>query len=163
MLRISIFWKLFGAFGLLILATMTTVWLVVSPRVEAHTVREISDDLEVRAALVLNFLPDGTFREPPPAGVDARIDRFGAASGTRFTVIRDDGLVVADSERDPNDMEPHGEREEALASDRPADPPEPKTGQSAPRVGQSKTGQSASRPKQAADGAAAKKDPSKEK
>ena len=46
---------------------------------------------------------------------------------------------------------------------RPTDPPDSKTGQSAPRVDKSKTGQGAPRAKQAADKAAAKKGPSKGK
>jgi DNA replication protein DnaC len=48
-------------------------------------------------------------------------------------------------------------------SDRSTDPPDSKTGQSAPRVAQSKTGQSAHRTKQATGTAAAKKAPSKGK
>src|SRR5688572_15907098 len=48
----------------------------------------------------------------PPADLDARIDRLGASTGLRITIMRDDGVVVADSEADLAATENHKARPE---------------------------------------------------
>jgi two-component system phosphate regulon sensor histidine kinase PhoR len=121
--RIPIFWKLFGAFGLLIGVTMATVWFVVSPRVSTHAVRVVRENLAAQASLVLSDLPPGTFVERPPPEVNPWIGRLGRASGARFTLIREDGVVLADSQMAPAAMENHRNRpeiEEARATGNPA-------------------------------------------
>ena len=54
----------------------------------------------------------------PSSEMETRIRALGSASGTRLTVIRTDGVVVADSEHDPTTMENHAtpSRPEVLAA-----------------------------------------------
>ena len=54
----------------------------------------------------------------PTAELESRIKSLGTASGARLTIIRSDGVVVADSEHDPSTMENHAtpSRPEVLAA-----------------------------------------------
>ncbi|HTF87615.1 MAG TPA: hypothetical protein VK843_04340, partial [Planctomycetota bacterium] len=53
---------------------------------------------------------------PEPAAIQAQVQRVGKATGVRFTLIREDGTVLADSEADPVTMDNHGTRAEVLAA-----------------------------------------------
>src|SRR5438067_13747544 len=46
----------------------------------------------------------------PAADLEERIRSLGSASGARLTVIRTNGVVIADSEHDPATMENHATR-----------------------------------------------------
>jgi two-component system phosphate regulon sensor histidine kinase PhoR len=49
-----------------------------------------------------------------PADFDAQIDQLGKATGLRITIMREDGVVVADSEADPAKLENHKGRPEFI-------------------------------------------------
>lgn len=51
-----------------------------------------------------------------PAAVQERVQRIGRATGIRFTLIREDGTVLADSEAKPAAMDNHRERPEVQES-----------------------------------------------
>ncbi len=81
-------------------------------------VEQTSEDLEARARLCAGQFVE-LLEEGEIASVDAICKELGEAVDTRITVIRPTGEVVGDTEKDPQEMEPHGDRPEikqALAS-----------------------------------------------
>jgi two-component system phosphate regulon sensor histidine kinase PhoR len=68
------------------------------------------ENLETDARLVQQSMPTD------PADIQAWADRMFSVSGHRFTVIEDDGTVIADSHTDPAVMENHADRSEVQAA-----------------------------------------------
>ena len=122
MLRSRLYWKLFGGFCLVILVAAAVVEIFVSRSIEASALAGIEDALATRTLLLADLVREdlaaaaGDPEASPPAGLQARVERLGAASRTRFTIIADDGLVLADSEESPPRMDNHGMRPEVLAA-----------------------------------------------
>jgi len=109
MLRSPILWKLTGAVVCIILLSSVTIWAIALPRVEEHAVRQVARSLENQAHLV---------REPAlaafagPAPGAAPFAALAKSTGTRFTLIAPDGIVLVDTSEDPGEMENHGNRPE---------------------------------------------------
>jgi two-component system phosphate regulon sensor histidine kinase PhoR len=79
---------------------------VVADRVLEHSfVAQLTESLEADARLVQASLPQSGSLQP-------EILRLGQALGARITIIRTDGVVLADSEHDPATMENHLTRPE---------------------------------------------------
>ncbi|MBN2171777.1 MAG: PAS domain-containing protein [Candidatus Krumholzibacteriota bacterium] len=122
MLRSRLFWKLFGSFCLVILVTAAVVEIFVSRGIEAHALAGIENSLSTRTLLLADLARDdlaaaaGDPDAPPPAALQERVERLGAASGTRFTIIDAGGRVLADSEESPAGMDNHGMRPEVMAA-----------------------------------------------
>src|SRR5262245_24679240 len=73
-------------------------------------------ELHARASLVADLiegLPPGLLEGDD---VQRRVERMGADSGTRITVIGPDGRVLLDSHERPDRMENHGAREEVAGA-----------------------------------------------
>jgi two-component system, OmpR family, phosphate regulon sensor histidine kinase PhoR len=113
MLRSRILWKLFSGYVVLILLSTIIVGVLVSRQVEEETRVEIEQSLDVRATLLravaLESFSSGT-------QVQKRIRALGQNTNTRFTIIKPDGTVFADSEEDPVTMDNHANRPEILAA-----------------------------------------------
>jgi two-component system, OmpR family, phosphate regulon sensor histidine kinase PhoR len=108
-----LFWKLFGVYSLLSAVAAFSIVTILG-----HRQREIIFDQEHRrlhdsAATVLNLL-DEAFTNVPDGALEGSIRAIAAENETRITLIRVDGTVVVDSERDPLTMENHGDRVEVL-------------------------------------------------
>jgi len=114
MLKSRFLWKLYAGYSALIIISAVVVGVLISRSIEQDTLEEIDQSLHARAtmlkkAAIENFLkPDATLQE--------HIGNLGSDIGTRITVIRADGVVVADSEENPGDMNNHGDRPEILAA-----------------------------------------------
>src|SRR5438552_6593659 len=107
MWRSRMFWRLFGAYGVLLLAAIALLGTVVTARLQRHYEQQIADNLRTRAYLVSEFV-----REWPAERaslLQARIQEQGAKINARITLIDRDGRVLADSEEDPRIMENHGQ------------------------------------------------------
>ena len=115
MLRSRILWKLFAGYVILILLSTIVVGVLVSKQVEEQTLLEIERSLDVRATL-LRGLALELFSVSPHKNVQERIRSLGKKTNTRFTIIRLDGTVLADSEEDPKTMDNHASRPEILAA-----------------------------------------------
>ncbi len=112
-----LFWRIFATYlVIVVLATAGVGWLAVSSARDFFTERT-ADELESRAGLVreeVSFLVEG----PDLARIEPLIQRMGAASGTRITIIAtgsggsEPGEVIADSDRLPEDMVDHSDRPE---------------------------------------------------
>ena len=115
MLRSRILWELFAGYVVLILLSTAIVGVLVSKQVEEETLFEIERSLDVRAPL-LRWLALEMFLVSTDKNVQERIKILGEKTKTRLTVIKLDGVVLADSQEDPKTMDNHVNRPEILAA-----------------------------------------------
>ena len=115
LLRSRILWKIYAAFVTVIVIASLIVSFVVSGFIETQTLTEVSHTLEVRT-LLLNSLSQTTLSGGDDTDFSATIKAFAEQSHTRFTLIRSDGVVLADSDEDPLLMDNHASRPEILAA-----------------------------------------------
>jgi two-component system, OmpR family, phosphate regulon sensor histidine kinase PhoR len=112
-----LFWKLFLG-NVLLLAVMlgTCVWLI-AREVERFQDQELTRSLQVQATALREVVAD-RFDETHAAELDGLVKRIGQGEHQylRVTLILADGKVLADSESDPQTMEPHGGRPEVRAA-----------------------------------------------
>jgi len=106
------FWRLFGTFAGLLLATIAVLGIIVLNRVEKHFLQQIEESLEAKAILVRESLEGG----PKDQSLPERVLSLGSETGLRITLIAANGDVLADSEEDPKKMEKHDTRPEVLAA-----------------------------------------------
>jgi len=112
-LRSRFFWKLYTPYAALILLSTVLFGMRISRSLEEDANHEIRQSLEARARL-LKVLAKDSLESPPPASFQPRIRALGEQIGTRLTVIKADGTVIADSDERPVGMDNHGERPEIL-------------------------------------------------
>ena len=115
MLRSQFFWKLYASYAVLVLLGVIIVGALVSRRIARETVRETEQTLFVNAGL-LGELMRGSLSEESIGDLQRRLVALGTETDTRFTVIRADGIVIADSEKDPATMDNHANRPEVVAA-----------------------------------------------
>src|SRR5579859_4104482 len=110
------FWWLFGSFGLLILTSIGLLGVVVERQVEAQVLRQIEEGLRTKAVLVREAVAGRP--EQSPEDLQRRAEALRLEIAVRITFISDDGVVLADSERDPrhNVLENHMDRPEVRAA-----------------------------------------------
>ncbi len=116
-MRIPLFFRLYGSFALIIVVSAAVVWLIAAGRVEREARDTLRQVLQTRTSLL-----DVAGLDPTAAERDL-VRRLGSESDTRFTLVRLDGTVTADSEKTAADMENHGQRpeiREAIETARPA-------------------------------------------
>jgi two-component system phosphate regulon sensor histidine kinase PhoR len=119
MIQGSLLWRLYAGYVALILLFASLVALLVSPRVERASMRDIEASLENAAVLLSElarpWLAEGAdAKAVPDAAFQTTIHDVGRRIPARLTVIAPDGTVLADSNEDPNVMENHGRRPEVL-------------------------------------------------
>ncbi len=90
-----------------VLGVLLALGVVVDRVLEHYFVEQLTDSLVSDARAVQQTLPPG---DPVESGIIA----LGRAMGVRITVIRTDGVVLADSEHDPATMENHRTRPEVV-------------------------------------------------
>ena len=120
MLRSRFLWKLYAVYAVVILLSSFFVGSTVTKRVESETVREVDQ----RLSSIAVTLREGTRRQiieaavpsseaaTAAAGLQSEITHIGSLLDVRLTVVRVDGLVLADSEHLPERMENHAGRPE---------------------------------------------------
>jgi two-component system phosphate regulon sensor histidine kinase PhoR len=97
------------------LLSTAIVGVLVSKQVEEETLLEIERSLEVRATL-LRGLALEMFLVSTDKNVQERLKSLGEKTKTRLTLIKLDGVVLADSQEDPKTMDNHVSRPEILAA-----------------------------------------------
>jgi len=111
MARIGIMWRQLAYYYLIIIVTVSVLALLVAEKTERHYLRGIEKDLRIRAELIeevlVGYLPGGHIED-----IDQIAKKLGRKIGTRITVIAPDGVVLGDSEEDPERMENHATRPE---------------------------------------------------
>jgi two-component system, OmpR family, phosphate regulon sensor histidine kinase PhoR len=100
LIRRLLLWHVVAVLGVLL------VLGVVADRVlESYFIDQLTDSLVTDARAVQQVLS-------PTAPSEAQVRVFGKAIGVRVTIIRADGVVLADSEHDPSTMQNHRNRPE---------------------------------------------------
>ena len=113
MLRSRFLWKLFAGFAVLIVVSAVIIGGVICGKMRRDGIRDIRQSLEARAGILADSARE-FFADGADATFQARVKAIGDEIDTRLTVIRADGLVVADSREDPARMDDHGARPEVL-------------------------------------------------
>jgi two-component system phosphate regulon sensor histidine kinase PhoR len=109
-MRATFFWRLyFGCVGLILLSTATLgVWFERVARTDM--LGDLDASLRTRLVL-LEDIAAGHWDGSSP-DLEERIQRLGRQGGARLTLVRPDGVVLADSERDPSSIGNHRMRPE---------------------------------------------------
>ena len=115
MTRSRFLWKLYAGYALLILLATGLIGSLVAARIESETLADIDRRLRAEAMLLRDIAENGLTH---PARLQKRALDLGTEIGTRLTIIRADGLVLADSEHEPSEMDDHGDRPEVLEARR---------------------------------------------
>jgi len=107
----SIFSEIFGGYFLIILLLSSLVFFFSSKTIRSYYIETLTSNLKNLGIAIENdvkpFINKGEFDR-----MDTFIKRLGKKIHTRITIIRPDGLVLADSEKDPKTMENHKGRPE---------------------------------------------------
>jgi len=107
-------WRVTAWFMLIIIVGMGALGGYLTVSVRNVQLTNLKSDLRSEAVLMAaQALPylDGT---QDPAGLEALVKSLGTQTATRFTIIRRDGTVVADSDEDPALMSNHANRPEVV-------------------------------------------------
>lgn len=119
MKRKPLIWKLYPSYLLITISALATVtWFTLSYTTDFYY-KERTSDLKARAVLageriVLDMPLSG--EEPAAEGISSLCEELGRETSTRITVVRPDGLVICDSEKDPSRMDNHSDRPEINAA-----------------------------------------------
>jgi signal transduction histidine kinase len=115
MLRSRFLWKLYGSFSAILLISGLAVGIAICQKVRADALEDVEESLRVRAVLVgpmaLTALKEGA---ATPLSED--VNALGEETRTRLTVIEADGVVIADSDKNADEMENHFDRPELVAA-----------------------------------------------
>lgn len=111
MIRTRVFPKVAVVLTLLVILCAGAIFTVVAPRVEQKALDQIDRSLLARAAF-LRELSRPALEGDGVAALRATVRSLGEETGTRYTVIRVDGLVIADSMEEEALMERHDLRPE---------------------------------------------------
>jgi two-component system, OmpR family, phosphate regulon sensor histidine kinase PhoR len=106
--RSQVFFKLVVAFLLVIAAATATIDIAVRRSWEASLRDEIQLSLQQKTLMFADRIRNA----PPNADMEAIAREVSKESGARVTIIRKDGLVLADSNANPEEMENHATRPE---------------------------------------------------
>jgi two-component system phosphate regulon sensor histidine kinase PhoR len=103
--------------AMVVVGTLLALGVVLARLFAGYLIDEVTDSLVAQARVVREALSDPSM---PGSALQRDVVRLGGALEARVTVIRTDGVVLADSEKDPALMENHLNRPEvqqALAGD----------------------------------------------
>jgi two-component system phosphate regulon sensor histidine kinase PhoR len=110
-------WKLYPTYLLITLLALLAVTWYASRSLRRFYLEQTATDLKARALLaekqMATLLAGGN-----TAQVDSLCKELGRKTATRITVVRPDGEVVGDSEKDPIRMENHADRPEIVRARR---------------------------------------------
>lgn len=117
-MRSRFFWKIYLTFSILFFCTTMIVSWAAFFRVQTTVRAGLRDDLRAKVDFIAPYAADALSTAPASGfGPEQEIvQRLGATSGTRLTFITPDGVVVADSEADPNTTNNHWQRPEIQAA-----------------------------------------------
>jgi len=106
-------WKLYAGYAAVILLSVLTIGLLVTRQITENSMAEIRNQLEDKAYL-LHQIALEALRRGEAGDLQARVAELAVHNPERSTVIRADGVVLADSLRDPRSMDNHAHRPEVL-------------------------------------------------
>lgn len=112
MWRSRIFWRLFGSIAGPVLLALGLLTVVIDRQIENAHLADVEDRLRAKALLVREALRGSSPEEQQE--LVARLGALPTALPARVTLIASDGRVLAESSRDPTELENHGDRPEVL-------------------------------------------------
>ena len=115
MARRRLLWQLYPSFLLITLVSVIAVAGYSSRAFRHFYLEDTAEDLQARAALVESQI-SGLIADQQYDRVDHACKLLGGRSATRITVILPSGLVIGDTEEDPQRMDNHANRPEVLAA-----------------------------------------------
>lgn len=115
MSRSRLLWKLYPTYLIIIVVCIGAVGFCAWQSVESFYLSHVARDLEIRARLVEKKIAS-EYASDRGKGLDALCKDFGRRSDTRLTIIARSGVVLGDSEKDPNMMENHAARPEIITA-----------------------------------------------
>ncbi len=111
-----IFIRLYASFALVILVSVSILGLMVQRQIEQASLQDIRTNLSHQAYLLQEaFVP----QKPTPLGqqqLQAKVNNLGLRIDARITLIGTNGVVLADSEVNPQQMDNHLSRPEIQAA-----------------------------------------------
>ncbi len=115
MLKSHMLWKIYSLFAVVILLSALVIGGLVGRHTTHNKLSDIQTTLQARS-LLLAELAAPHFSEPPDQAFQQTVQALGKEMNTRLTVINAQGVVLADSNKNPLTMDNHGQRPEILAS-----------------------------------------------
>ena len=112
-MRISIFTKNMGAFLIVVLLLGLSMPFIAFKTIKQHYIATFTDNLKNMTLLLRPEITD-FFRTRKLKEMDNYVKSFKHSVNMRITVMDSDGLVIADSEKDPRVMENHRMRPEFI-------------------------------------------------
>lgn len=109
-------WRLYGRYILLIIVVVGSLGVLTAHQIRRDSLREITQSLRAEAAL-LTELATPHLQDNFDLAFQKQIMLVGRQANTRFTVIRADGEVLADSAKTPQGMDSHDSREEIIQAE----------------------------------------------
>lgn len=109
-------WQLFPSYLLVTWAGILGVSIFAAQSLRESYLEQSRADLRARAAIATAHFGEMLQRGAEPSALDDTAERIGEASGTRITVLRADGTVLADTSHDPQSMESHADRPEVVGA-----------------------------------------------
>ncbi len=114
MARKRLFWRIYLHYLFVIVLSLTLALLFATWALRDFTIGRVKADLEARALLVANQVHEGLSH--PREELNELCRQLGTKSDTRITVILPSGKVVADSRKNPVEMDNHADRPEIRAA-----------------------------------------------
>jgi len=111
--RSPLFRRLYLGWAGCVATSLLLAYFLAARGVESRALSSIEDSLRVRA-LLLGEISLPALKKGRGDSLQEKVLRLGWKTRTRLTVIAADGLVLADSRKDPALMENHGSRPEIL-------------------------------------------------
>jgi two-component system phosphate regulon sensor histidine kinase PhoR len=109
----SVFFKIFSGYLLITLLLSVLILVFTFATIKDHYIQTLTNDLK-NLATTLKLKVTPLVRENQFDKLDTLVKELGAEIGTRITIIAPDGMVLADSEKDPKAMENHSTRLEII-------------------------------------------------
>jgi two-component system phosphate regulon sensor histidine kinase PhoR len=110
MWRSRMFWRLFGAYSVLVLCAIGVLGILILHRVEQHEMQHIQDNLQARAVFLRQDVQGRPASDLPL--LRQQIEALREETATRITLIDATGRVLADTDENPEKMNNHGDRPE---------------------------------------------------
>jgi two-component system phosphate regulon sensor histidine kinase PhoR len=110
MWRSRMFWRLFGAYGLLLLSSIGLLGVVLNTRMQRQYRAQVTERLRAKAVLVRELVREWPADRLPV--LEKRLAALGSEIGTRITLIDGQGKILGDSDESPEIMENHADRPE---------------------------------------------------
>src|SRR5580704_4613075 len=110
MWRSRMFWRLFGTYGLLLLAAIGVLGAVVVTRVGRLYEKQLEERLRTKAFLVQEIVR--AHKDDSLADLDASLKRLRQEHLPRLTLLDDKGTVLIDTDGDAAHMDNHADRPE---------------------------------------------------